>query len=188
MRASHLSELTLSALLSACATGVVAREPFPILPPAAASLSARLEISPRVKSGFYAQCPDALYLSDEETPTLRIKGWQLTLMKGFYNGFAGARVEAQGAPSRSLRLEIARADLEFVEAGRNAYDRVTSVQAAVHYQIQLVDASGAVLRRSEGTALSRRSSGELADVPDLIASAVEVMYESAARALFVTPG
>ena len=62
------------------------------------------------------------------------------------------------------------------------------MSGAVRYKAQLVDASGVILRRSEGVAVSTRDSSQLRDIPDLIANAVEVMYQAAARDFFVNPG
>jgi hypothetical protein len=177
MRVTLIAALTW--VLGACATGLTPREPTPHLDAAALAATPTLEIAPGVRSVFYAETPDNLDLSGEDAPSIRVVQWRAALVKGFHNAFPAASVDAAAAPCFQIRI----ADLSLREVDRNAYGRVVSVKAAVRYQIHLAASDGAVLRRAEGTAVSRRSTGSLSDLPDLAADAIEVMYESAAREL-----
>ncbi len=107
------------------------------------------------------------------------------------NGFNNAFDEFNIAKSKKdarLTVYIKKADPvhEVTKAAVNQYGDMISAAVIVQitYQARLLDRNGNVLRRSSNTVTSKRASMRANEIPSLVGSAIESMYEVIAKDFF----
>lgn len=111
-----------------------------------------------------------------------VEQWRETLARGFQNGF-GTAFQTNADPSE-LTLQLSEVELEFAPTAVASHGGAVAAEAQIRYKARLVDAQGNVVRRSNGTVASKRSTGRADEVTLIAESAVESMYEKIAMDLF----
>jgi hypothetical protein len=161
-----------SLALAGCIATVSASAPKPqIVLPAGRALT--LRIAPEVPNDA-----PAYLLPDRRFRIANVYEWRNTLAAGFENGF-----HARRATGQTLLLQAAQ--LQFVPAGMRA-------QALIRFKASLLDASGAVIKTSEGVVTARTLATPgpnkiYMGVQGSTDTAVEAMYEAIASDLFDAP-
>ncbi len=123
-------------------------------------------------------------IHDKETDSdvLEVHEWRDTLAGGFTNAFAGQFKSLPAGATADLVLEIRRAEVAIATTAVGGHYRAIAVQ--VTYQARLLDGAGAVVKVAAATVASKHSTDERAEVPDLVKSAVETMFEDLSAKLF----
>lgn len=142
---------------------------------------------PSPKSLVLRLTPDIatdLSVHDKETnlDLLDVHEWRDTLAGGFTNAFAGQFKALHAGEAADLVLEIRRAEIALAPTAIGQHRSTFAVQLT--YQARLLDGTGAVVKVAAATVASKRSTDERADVPDLVKSAVETMFEDLSTKLF----
>ena len=154
------------------------------------------KLDPRPNVAFVQASPKSLVLRmapdvakdfsihDKETDLdlLEVHQWRDTLAGGFTNAFAGQFKSLQKGDTADLVLEIRRAQVTIAPAPSSGQRSTIAIQLT--YQARLLNGDGAVMKVAAATVASKRSTDERAEVPELVKSAVETMFEDLSTKLF----
>ncbi len=144
------------------------------LPSSAKSL--RLEIAPEV--------PDELHVPPRNGfASLDLHAWHYTLEYGFGSGFRDAFHLVRATPY-DLAIQVAETEVELVAAAVSARYGVIAAGAQIRFKVRLLDANGQVVARSTHTVASPRTTTQPDEIDDVVAGAVEAMYETVAKDFF----
>jgi hypothetical protein len=144
-------------------------------------------VQPSPKSLVLRMTPDIagdVSVHDKETnlDLLEVHQWRDTLAGGFTNAFVGQFKALHAGETADLVLEIRRAEIAIAPTA--AGNRRSTFAVQLTYQARLLDGTGAVVKVAAATVASKRSTDERAEVPDLVKSAVETMFEDLSTKLF----
>jgi hypothetical protein len=161
--------LTFAALVVAsCAETVGAINPRPNVELAHREQRLGLALGPTVLDRFTVGEPPG---------ALEVTQWHETLRRGFRHAFDGAFRLTGGKDPADLTLVLVEMMPEYgYLAPRGAF-------VQVRYKVRLLDRQGQVVRGTAGTADSKRA-GMRYQTPELVASALESMYEQIAQEFF----
>jgi hypothetical protein len=139
----------------------------------AATRTISMRVAPEVQREFSIPERDGL-------PSADIHEWRDTLYTGFCNGFHEYFKVIPGNEKSDLVLKISRTDvvLAYWVAGGGVRTQIT-------YKALLLDENGQTLGVSANTVTSKTAFHTVESATDSVTSAVESMYESIARDLFM---
>ena len=136
-----------------------------------------LRLAPDVAKDF------GIHDKETDTDVLEVHEWRDTLAGGFTNAFAGQFKSLPAGATADLVLEIRRAEVAIATTAVGGRSR-NAIAVQVTYQARLLDGAGAVVKVAAATVASKHSTDERAEVPDLVKSAVETMFEDLSAKLF----
>lgn len=174
--------LLVAAWLSLCLLGgcsntvsVIKGSPRPNINMAGSQQTLALQLGPAVQDSWTQPGTNTM-------AGFKVVDWKATLGQGFKAGFSSSFPVVEGPAELALVLE--EAELTFVPAAVAADGNTAAVRAQVRYKANLVDAAGAVLKRTAGTVESKRSTSARGESTAVAASAVESMFEALAKELW----
>jgi hypothetical protein len=177
MRAQALAAVLCATQLCACAGTIAVKtgNPRPNINLGKSDQKMKLDLAEGVRDAF--KQPGSNTMAPFE-----MTGWRGTLKNAFKNSFGNFyAVVDDGA---DVTLQVEEAELSFVPAAVEQGGNTVAIRAQVRYRANVVDATGAVVKRLAGTVESKQAVSDRDAVGRAADSAVETMFETIANEAF----
>ncbi|MBI5559402.1 MAG: hypothetical protein HY885_17395 [Deltaproteobacteria bacterium] len=138
---------------------------------------------------------DTFWEYHSELKPLEISNWRASLRNGFNSAFkefniVNTKDEAQlifriydATPARTL-ASLSQSEQQLYPFRVSETVKTVVVSSQLTYKVRLLNVQGEILKRSNGTANSKKSGTTKYENDQIIASAIESMYESIAKDFF----